>query len=404
MMLLQVQSSIAGPFDFQVGLDDGTLNMINGLPDKIKTATLDLLRDAMPIVDNSVNEYIDRVSSSISQNISAAVTQVSCDANGGVKNVSDYFSNSFLATIFPFHGILPTKVSANVSDLGDYIDQTRARLSPTTTAEKMAGAYADLLIYASFVQCAANAVNSPATVAIAVEGRANTISDATMEWAILAGNNYCSTPDDCVQKRVADLDKFLQSADKRDVDAADANTMVHNLPSAPPVPSLWQYWGLQAFDISPYEKLLLSMRAIERRVAAERLERERQAQVAWCNGIKGFDDIGKLMSTEIAEVNSPTSNVDFANAIPRTDTLDSWLDNTQGPLKKALSLDSRYGDVGARLQNYIDAARKVTAQIRERAKEALTTHPFFVSGNSGLPGVDAQPPSPDLSGPPACKG
>ena len=80
-------------------------------------------------------------------------------------------------------------------------------------------------------------------------------------------------------------------------------------------------------------------RQIERLVACEAALRMKKAQDAWDAADKSRLQAQALARNEVAEVNSPTSNIDFQNAIQRYPILNGFIKSGLDSGKTAETLD-----------------------------------------------------------------
>jgi hypothetical protein len=327
--------------DIGFGLDSGTRNLIQSLPANIRQQIETAVANILPEIDKSVLTYEDHLNSIIHDNIDQGMKALECAADGTVENIKSSISGSLAGLFFSTvsGNLTPKDVPGEFKSLDDAIEATRAKFTSSTKANDIAVAYADLLHYTAIVRCTTQIAGAP--VAYELWLQAGRIYYPALEWMMLVGDPdhpFCVNADDCFQKRKAQIQQIIKSADPRDVAAVQADQIFAKIPAPPQISFLQQIAGGH-IDILSYEVPLGTYRQIERSIAGEMALRLKKAQDAWKTADSFRQQAQTLARNEVAEVNSPTSNVDFQNAIQRYPILNGFIKSGLDAGKSAATLD-----------------------------------------------------------------
>ncbi|PBB20393.1 hypothetical protein CK219_10495 [Mesorhizobium sp. WSM4313] len=372
----------ASALDLDVGLDKGTRDMIEQLPPAIRVQMLQLLKDALPLIDVSVSSYITQIGTVFHDNLNDAIRQVSCRTGGTITNASESLKSSIGWVFFgdwPAGEIVASHVPKGIDQLGKDIANTRAAIKIDTNLDAIRTAYVELLHEASIVKCSSYASDDAPVVMLTIAGRVGQIMDPAMEYTTLLdspGGPICSFLSDCISVRVQYLDKYLKTADVRDVAAANAMQMVDDLPPMPASPDWLSYSmqavGLQHFDIAPYETFLLQIRNIERTVEVTKVAREKKAQAEWDDVIERKPALDTFMRNEGASMDaSAPSAQDFVNMICRHEDAHSSIEKLTSDGQQAFNLDSRRTTDWGRLKSELETYKAREESWIQRARNAV---------------------------------
>jgi hypothetical protein len=172
----------------------------------------------------------------------------------------------------------------------------------------------------------------------------NELYDPALEWMVLVSKldaPFCISADDCVQKRKIQLAQMLDStADRRDVEAAQAKQALAKVPDPPKLSFIQQVYGGH-IDILAYEAILERYRQIDRSVAGEMALRLKKAQDAWATADKFRLQAQALARNEVGQINALASNnIDYNNAILRYPILNGYIKTGLDAGKTAQTLDA----------------------------------------------------------------
>ena len=220
--------------NFEAGIDDDTIALINALPEKIRKEMYQLLVDAQPLIDQSVMSYLDR----IDEIISTHTVNIRCEFQGAIEQA--------LASIKrEITGSKPKKISNLVRDWSniDYGKNTKI---------------IDVILdYADFATEAQNTVCFSATAPEAsVEAQLikNQVARRLIAWQRI--RNTCTTFHDCFDKHEKSIIEKLEFADPRDFDAINALKLKEQIKK--PKDPFWFF----NFDYRPYEEQIILFQQI----------------------------------------------------------------------------------------------------------------------------------------------
>jgi hypothetical protein len=308
----------------QFGLDSGTKNTIDGLPDRFRIQMFKLLNDSIPVINTTVNGYIDHIDKVIKSDVDDAISQATCASNGALRNFSEGVKSSLVSAIVPdilSKSLVPLRVPTPNESLDIAIEQSRQAVHPDTPSRKIQLAYADLLHYASLVRCQATAAKAPPADFVVVDDQIQKLSGAVFEWTTLVNYNKCTTVDDCVIKRRAEVEALLESGDHRDIAFSQAASAFKKLQSPDP-PTFLQRHYMSTFDILPYESILFQLRTVERGIAAAKYSRLSKADDLLAKGAVRQEKMLGSFASEASEMSNRTNDkLDFEQCIRQCSSL-----------------------------------------------------------------------------------
>lgn len=235
-MLLAGRSHPAqAQLSFDVGIDKHTIDLIQSLPPEIRQQTILLLQQALPLIDASVFGYLDKVNDIITTQLD----QAACTADGVAATLGAVAKNT--ATL----GAIP--ISPFTTIKSDY-EAIRSSDTRSKTADEYAAQYANIVYRISVLQCQAKI--SPAAM------EATTLQAQVLPifrlWYRIQGT--CTNLTNCYDKVWTDTHNLLASADKRDLDAAQASAIMAPITHLEQ-PSVF-YWH---FNSTPWENEMVQM-------------------------------------------------------------------------------------------------------------------------------------------------
>lgn len=197
------------------GLDGATRRLIKSLPIEIRQQVVIALKQSLPLVDHSVNEYLDRVNSIIDTQL----THMTCIAGGAALTFGESLKKVLL-------GIKPTPIEDLDSDKTTLLNS----FSPTDSPKQYMIKYADFIVGADLTKCAYGADPiSQETIYEDVRG----IRAKWRLWYRLAP--LCDNAADCFQVLHDRTIANISSADLRDRAKVKASTLIKKVHRPPPL-------------------------------------------------------------------------------------------------------------------------------------------------------------------------
>jgi hypothetical protein len=301
------------------GLDKGTKELIERLPDDVAKALLQAIQSALPLIDKSVASYLEQVNKILSDNINKGATAVQCAAVGSATIIQKETATSLANMIYTGRrvGLNNPNIGNYTQDLSDSITATRSHITAKTEATEILVAYSDLLLRAAIIKCAGGL--NPALVQTSLDAETQRIAPPALEWNILIGDldrPYCKAVPACISQRRHDIDVYLNNADPRDKDVA--LQIRDSIPADPAIPRSWNPLAKPPIQILDYETILMDLRAVERAVEAQKSERLKNAKALWDSAVAARDNALLQAKNNQDNLNGPRANdVDASNAIVR---------------------------------------------------------------------------------------
>ncbi|MCV9964305.1 hypothetical protein OIU34_20675 [Pararhizobium sp. BT-229] len=245
--MLVPSRSDAGLFDVGVdvdaefGLDKRTMDFINGLAPQVRKEVLQLLKEALPLIDASVISYLNRVDAILDKQIS----HIQCAAIGTGAALSDDLKGKL-----PFGGQVQP-VAKLEADLNSTITGFRPNVKP----HDMRLAYSDLIYRATVANCQVAIASETAKDVAAILENAR---PRWMVWYRLDGS--CPGITQCYSWQEQHTKETISKADKRDVVSADAEKRISSV-HQPKTRATGVVWA--TFNPTEYEKALGELISIE---------------------------------------------------------------------------------------------------------------------------------------------
>lgn len=237
------------------GLDEPTRQLIEKLPAEVRTQLLQGVREALPLIENSVDKFAKR----FDQLVSDTLLKAACTTKG-------------LSSTMPalaIESLLGKKPKEAVVELHEWYRDRGSRFA-AWTAKDISVHYAGYLERATTVAC----VTSDPETLLRLDSFKTDARVRAVTWREI--ETSCKTPSECMNSRYQGVKVFLARADRRDIEYTRASqefAVVKNEFSSPGwIAKTKDYIGiakLQPVWIE-YEPELIKIRAIEMGINAAR--------------------------------------------------------------------------------------------------------------------------------------
>lgn len=245
---LGVKASLG--LDATFGLDDRTRAFIQSLPAEVREQVIKMLKEALPLVDESVLKYLARVDDIMGNQLN----NLQCTLVGTGKILG-----ADLKSTFSISGKGPTPVE----DLSKDRDNVLGGYSKRTTPSQYQRKYADFLYRAATTSCQVSVAPEAKTQVTALQ------EDIRPRWRIWSKlDGLCSEVRQCIVTAQTSTGALIAKSDKRDLDSVNAMSRFKGI-LVPEVPGWFDSW-----NPSPSEKILIEMTSISEGVEVARRSRE----------------------------------------------------------------------------------------------------------------------------------
>ncbi|HBX9938283.1 MULTISPECIES: hypothetical protein [Klebsiella pneumoniae complex] len=240
-------------FNATVGVDPGTLSVVQGLPEEIKEQTIALITEALPLLDKSVYGYLNR----INEIITLQQTSLICTASAISATTLDQ-----IVLKYPFLGqVTPLR------DLETNWNKIEKKFTASTKSHDYLIEYADYIYRIGLVKCKLQIAPSANLIATQM------LAQATSRWSVWVSlEKECGTAKDCLTKMYRKTDELIRSSDARDIKAVNAMADF----SAVGIPQ--ESFFSHKFDYRAYEIALLSLNNITSGITLAKIVREKKEQ------------------------------------------------------------------------------------------------------------------------------
>jgi hypothetical protein len=247
----------------EAGLDAPTRDLIRQMPSEIRKQILLSLKEAKPLIDNSLAKAIEGVQQALHTTLNTA----RCQAEGFREATADSIS-AFFWHLNPFGS---DRIAGRFEQLDQEWREMRSGFDYSATARHIALATADEIHQLSIAECLVDLGQqaAPPVMANSLSAQWDRIG---LLWISLA--NLCGTPDMCLVSRYEVVGEIIATADSRDIEEAGAKESYELIPEPHPV----SFLGRFGYSIDTYEPHLLSLQDIERSVALAKLRRDERAR------------------------------------------------------------------------------------------------------------------------------
>lgn len=249
-----------GRFDLtaKAGLDADTIRLLDGYPKEVKEQALQLVKEALPLLDKSVNSYLDRINAIL---IEQQTTMI-CTSAGIVGTSVDQALERF-----PF-----LKGSTPLENLEKRWSEVEKKFTDQTTSHEYMIKYADFIYSIGLAKCKIQVTPSLQPVVDRMLAKYNSRFSI---WVSL--DLICSTASNCFESIYNETYAYLIKSDPRDVADNDAIDKLKQVK-----PPKKQYFA--PFNYSAYEEDFFEMNRILLSVAlTKQLRLMKEAQVNYLN-------------------------------------------------------------------------------------------------------------------------
>jgi hypothetical protein len=319
--------------DAEFGLDQKTMEFINGLAPQVREEVVKLLKQALPLIDSSVTAYLDKVDIILEKQIN----HMQCAAIGVGAALSDDLKGKLL-------GGSPQPVSK----LEDDMKKTISGFKPDVKPHDMRLAYSDLIYRATFTSCQVSLAPETAKDVSAI---LENLRPRWMVWYRLDGS--CGNIKACFTWEADHVKQTLLASDARDNEKANANARLATVkqPTTKPV-------GVfsRTFDPTDYEKALGELISIEDGVQLAAAKR------------KG--DAHQLIKSAQEQLSAARSNMDSSPKGPFNPRLATYRRHPDcNPPTQALAQSKAVLSAVANIEASITSARTLDQSVSSTADQ-----------------------------------
>lgn len=262
-----------------IGLDEPTRTLIENLPLELRKQVIEALKEALPLIDERVTDYLGKVNDIID----AQINHASCAALGTAQGIAHIFGASVTFSS-------PTPIG----DLDKLWGKTTQKYGLRATPHDVVIGYGDFLARAAVTSCeVAPAAEARETVALEQ-------TNARWRWTVWKRViKQCSSAEECTATVARQVHDALESADAQDLQQVAAKRRMQEFEGSPiPGPG----WLTRAEDatgwdhvpLGIYEQRMSQLFRVEDDVLISRLKRGRAALKATLDTValqqKSFDD------------------------------------------------------------------------------------------------------------------
>lgn len=218
----------------KAGIDESTQRFIESLVPEIREQVVQLIKEAMPLIDKSIKSYIEAIDGVLDKQ----VNHLQCVALGAGKALGVEMKSAL-----PFVGP-PEPVSKLAADQSKMISGFSRNTTPVVYSHR----YGDFLYRAASAACQVSI--SPEAL-VDVRAIQDDVRPRWSTWNRLV--NVCNDAHSCAEMQLAELDKEISKADIRDLKEVDAENWRQSI-KIPSKAGFFSNW-----DPSQYEKTLISI-------------------------------------------------------------------------------------------------------------------------------------------------
>lgn len=359
---LNVSVKASASISVLAGLDPPTRALIASLPDDVRAKALELLTAALPLIDDSVEKYLDRVN----EIVDVQIDHISCSLVGVGKASVDEVKALFNTAPTP------------IANLEKQALQLQTAFKADSPPKQYRVAYAELLVNGAKTACSAMSVQQ----ALSLINDLRAASSYQGRLWTRAETYSCKNASDCLSAIVARTEEAIKNADIRDITTVQGDVRIKkiNMPAKPGF--------FKSFRQAPYEDRMDELFSIQDGIALAhdvRLSIARQNMNMGQGKIDAMDAANKLAKTNLSQtlVSSNNSAIGVVSTVPEM-AIDAqvFLDKaveTDSSLRAAqLTLSSQINNLKASAESIVTTALNnnkaiATAQNEQAAKEALAT-------------------------------
>jgi hypothetical protein len=349
---LNVGVRASASLDATVGLDGPTRDLIARMPNEIREQTLKLLREALPLIDQSVQGYLERANKIVDQQID----HFACAVTGAVAAAGSTIKQQVLGTR-----------ATPVQDLEADWRSLETQFGSTVDPHDLMTSYADFLYRATVTSCQVAAVPQASKQVATVQ------SDMRRRWAMWSRvDGRCKTPAECLRLIHGEVGQLVTKSDGRDVAAVNGKQRYSKV-SLPPTPGVIAR-AFGTFSLKPLEDPLWELISIVDQVAVARQFRESVGRQLLTSAKAQIDQITKTLDQARPMLGGNCDSLASGRQLAEQAAA-TGRDTIQNELSRAEQhFASLVGDVKSERQRYVsllaggteivDSANRI---IRERA-------------------------------------
>lgn len=337
------------------GLDEPTRNLIAGLPADAQKQAVEFVRQSLPLLDKSINGYIERVDLLIENRLNQLVCAGQAVGQGVAEEIK---------------GVILNEKPKPIEDLAMSFEE-REKNFRHSSARSIAISYEDFLQQAGIAACR---LVDPAGTQRINKLRAQS-RDKWRMWVAI--EDTCSNPHDCLQKQYGLISATVKAADPRDVEGTSATKQLAEVAL---LQKSTRWFSSDVRNWGAFEDELMKLRTIDRGLSAAKALRISVASRYLADSealvLEGEKDIlaarGRLHATNRSENDAAIAlavkaRVNELSAIEQA-RLASTGDASNRP--KATELENRVIKNEAESKGIIDVAGKNNAAITAAAEAA----------------------------------
>jgi hypothetical protein len=204
---ISVSQEVSAKLKLEAGLDERTRALIQGMPKEVREQAILALKEALPLIDESVEKYLAEVDVIVTRQLAT----IDCSINGITKTTIEE-----LMAGFKFWKEGPTMVE----DLRSRANKLPSRFNWKSSPEDYRIFYGDTLQAARTVACANK--DTPTSYK-EVEVIRNRLTNDVLPFERLRGN-VCTTSESCIRSLKAAISEEIKKADARDLQASKVIT------------------------------------------------------------------------------------------------------------------------------------------------------------------------------------
>lgn len=191
--------------DVEAGLDKATRDLLQSLPEEVRKQAILALKEALPLIDESVEKYLDKVDDIVTKQLLA----LDCTIDGAVSRALSQAG----AKLNPFK-TYPT----DLEDLRRTTDRYPSKAEWGDSVDLHVDRLGDLINASRSLACASK--GNPITYPRAITIGSNLTEQATLFLRL--ENKTCGSPQTCVDSARAQVSARIADADKRDLQSTKA--------------------------------------------------------------------------------------------------------------------------------------------------------------------------------------
>ncbi|MBV7541965.1 hypothetical protein [Acidovorax sp. sic0104] len=238
------------------GLDEPTRKLIESLPANLRTEAVKLVQEAMPLINDSMEKFL----ADVDTRLASRIDHIACLLGGLIDEAGNTVKGPF----------------ADKTPVATLMKEYRARKEfDTSTAEKITYTYIDYVKHLARAECTVGAGDRTAKAVLTVD-RLDAV-ERMSTWNEL--KHFCSTPADCLVKRVPYMRELVKNSDSRDVDFTRASAKLEQVKATPVSKHAASWLPDRSLKWVADENELVKLHRIERSLEAAQALRSTNAKL-----------------------------------------------------------------------------------------------------------------------------